>query len=186
MRILIAGIVGGIVMFMWGAFSHMVIGMGEAGVKNAPNEPAVVAALKANLTEPGFYFVPGMDMSREQTAEEKAAWTAAYTTGPNAIIVYHPTGETPMSPRQFGVELGSNIAAALIVALFFTWLTPSFSKRVALATLVGLVAWLSVNVSYWNWYRFPGSMMASELIEELIGWFLVGLVMAFIVRSGRT
>src|SRR4051794_20716805 len=117
MRIVIAAIVGGIVMFMWGAVSHMLTPIGEMGMKTIPNETAVVSTLQSNLNEPGFYFIPGMDMSKELTPEEKAAWAAKYEKGPNAIVIYQPTGETPMSPKQFGIELASNIAAALVVAL---------------------------------------------------------------------
>ena len=87
-----------------------------------------------------------------------------------------------MSPKQFAVELGTNILAAIFVALFFTWMTPSFSKRVVLATLIGLVAWLSIDVSYWNWFRFPGSFITGELIDQVVGWFVAGLVMAFIAK----
>ena len=182
MRIIIAGIIGGIVMFMWGAVSHMVLPVGEMGLKAIPNETAVVADLRANITEPGMYFIPGMDMSRAQTPEEEAAWTEKYTAGPNALLIYHPTGETPMSPRQFAAELGTDILASIFVALFFTWMTPSFSKRVVLATLIGLVAWLSIDVSYWNWFRFPGSFIAGELVDQVVGWFAAGLVMAFIAK----
>jgi len=34
-RILIAGLVGGIVVFIWSAFSHMVLPLGEAGLARA-------------------------------------------------------------------------------------------------------------------------------------------------------
>ena len=183
MRIVIAAIVGGIVMFMWGAVSHMLTPIGEMGMKTIPNETAVVSTLQSNLNEPGFYFIPGMDMSKALTPEEKDAWAAKYEKGPNAIVIYQPTGETPMSPKQFGVELASNIAAALVVALLMTWMVASFSKRVAMAALIGLTAWLSINVSYWNWYHFPIAMVTGELIDQVVGWFLSGIVMAFILRK---
>ena len=182
MRILVAGLAGGIVLFIWGAVSHMVLGVGEMGFKTIPNEVSVVSNLKANLSEPGMYIVPGMDMTRTPTAEEQAAWTAKYQEGPNALVIYQPTGVAPFSPQQLGIELLSNILAAIVVALMLSWLVPSFSKRVALATLFGLGAWLSIDVSYWDWYRFPSEFITGELIEQVVGWFIAGLVMAFIVR----
>src|SRR4051794_9427438 len=113
MRILMAALAGGLVMFVWSAVAHMFLGVGEAGIKPIPNEAPVVAALKANISEPGLYFVPGMDMTRRPTDEEAAAWTAKYQAGPNAIIVYTPAGDTPMSSRQLGIEFASNVLAAL-------------------------------------------------------------------------
>jgi hypothetical protein len=183
MRIIIAAIVGGIVMFVWGAASHMLTPIGEMGLKTTPNEAPIVSALQSNLNEPGFYFIPGMDMHKEVSAEEQAAWTARYEKGPNAIVIYQPTGETPMSPKQLGTEFISNILAALVVALLMTWTVGSFAKRVAMATLVGLTAWLSIDVSYWNWYHFPIGMITGELLEQVIGWLLTGFVMAFILRN---
>jgi hypothetical protein len=52
-----------------------------------------------------------------------------------------------------------------------------------LATLIGIVGWISIDVSYWNWYRFPTSYVADALIEQAVGWFLSGLAMAFVLRS---
>lgn len=182
MRIVIAGIVGGIVMFAWGAVSHMLLGVGTVGVKSLPNEAAVVAAMKANIPDPGLYFAPGIDMSRTLTDEEKAAWTQKYEAGPNVFLVYRPTGVTPFSPRQLGVEFASNVLAALVGAFMLGMTVPSFGKRVAVATLIGLAAWLSINVSYWDWYRFPANFVASELVEQVVGWFLSGLAMAFLLK----
>src|SRR5262245_39351587 len=130
MRVIIAGIVGGIVMFAWGFVSHMFLGVGEAGVKPMPNDEAVIACLKDNLPDAGLYFSPAMDMSRTPTTEEQAAWMAKYEAGPNVFLVYRPVGITPLSPRQLGLELASNILAALFGAFILSLVQPSFLKRV--------------------------------------------------------
>jgi hypothetical protein len=183
MRLIIAAILGGLVMFMWGAFSHMVIGLGNSAFKQVPNEAVVTAALKANMAEPGFYFIPGMDMTREPTEEEMAAFTARHQEGPTASIIYHPTGSEVMSPRQLGVELASNIAAAFVVGLILMFAAVGFGRGVIIATLIGLTAWLSIDVSYWNWYLFPANFVIPELIDQVAGWFLSGLVLAFVLRK---
>ena len=36
MRLLLAGIVGGIVVFIWGAITHVVLPLGEMGIQNLP------------------------------------------------------------------------------------------------------------------------------------------------------
>ena len=188
MRILIAGIVGGIVMFVWGAFSHMMLGVGEAGVQSLPNEEAMVACMKQNIPNAGLYFAPGIDMSRTMSEAEQAAWAAKYEAGPNVFLVYRPVGIHPMGFHQLGFEFLSNFLAALVGAFMLTWTVPSFWKRVGLATLIGLAAWLSINVSYWDWYRFPANFVASELLEQIVGWGLSGAAMAMILRnmvSGR-
>jgi hypothetical protein len=69
-KILIAGILGGIVAFLWSSFAHMVLPTGDMGVRSLPGEDAIVAAMKQSIHEPGLYFFPGMDMSRKLTPEE--------------------------------------------------------------------------------------------------------------------
>ena len=39
MRIILAGIAGGIAMFIWTNCSHTILPLGEAGVRMLPNEP---------------------------------------------------------------------------------------------------------------------------------------------------
>jgi hypothetical protein len=183
MRLIIAAVLGGIVMFMWGAFSHMVLNMYGTSMKQAPNEAAVMAALKENIKEPGWYFVPGMDMTRQPTDEEMAAFTEKHKAGPTAAIIYNPTGSDIMTPTQLGTELVSNIAAAFMAALILSFAAVGFFRGAVITTLIGVAGWLSINASYWNWYQFPTGFVTAELIDQAAGWFLSGLVIAFIMRT---
>jgi hypothetical protein len=182
MKLVIAAVLGGLVMFAWGALAHTFLGVGEAGVMPMPNDESITSALKARLTEPGIYFFPGMYMTKQATQAEWDSWAAKYKEGPNGMLVYHPTGEEPMSVKQLLVELGSNIAAALVVGMILIFATVSWGRGVIISTLVGLSGWLSINVSYWNWYGFPAKFVTSELIEQVVGWVLSGFVMAYILR----
>lgn len=182
MRLILAGILGGIVMFAWGALSHTVLQIGDSGVKMLPNEAAVVESLKANITEPGYYFAPGMDMQHQASEAEQAAWTEKYKAGPTAIIVYQPTGREPMPPKLLLVELASNVVACLIVAFLLSMGMFSFIGRVISATLIGVTGWVSIMVSYWNWYRYPDAFVLAEGIDQVVSWFLAGLAIAIIIR----
>jgi hypothetical protein len=62
----------------------------------------------------------------------------------------------------------------------------SYLARVLAATCFGLFAWLAISISYWNWYRFDPKFTLSEGIEQTVGWFLAGLVMAAIVKRRAT
>jgi hypothetical protein len=180
-RIIIAGILGGLAMFCWSAFSHMVLQI-DAGVDQLKNEAAVVSSLQANITEPGFYFVPGMDMNHASEAEQ-AEWAKKYEAGPNAIIIYHPTGENPMGPAKFGTELASNILACLFAAFTISLIAGGFLTRAIAGVLFGVIGWLSIDASYWNWYRFPTKMVTGELLDQLGGWLAAGIVIALIVKG---
>ena len=72
-KILIGGVVGGIVIFFWGFVSHMLLPARRDGDATLPQEEGVAAAMKDEVPEPGLYFVPGRDMSKIAIAEEMQA-----------------------------------------------------------------------------------------------------------------
>lgn len=183
MRLMVGAVLAGVVMFMWGALSHMVLGIGDAGLSPMPNEAAVSSVMKDNITAPGMYFMPGIDMAHRSETAVHDAWAAKYKEGPTALLIYNPTGEDPMSAKQFIVELGSDIAAALVVGMILSLGAVGFSRSVTIATLTGLAGWLSINVSYWNWYRFPSNFVTAELIDQIVGWMLAGFVLGFMVKK---
>ena len=59
-RYFFAAILGGIAMFIWTSIAHMVLPLGETGVRELPNESAMMDAFKTNLGESrGLYIFPG-------------------------------------------------------------------------------------------------------------------------------
>ena len=182
-RIIIAGILGGLAMFSWSAVSHVALGL-DFGIKRLPNEAAVVSSLQANITEPGFYFIPGMNMINPTEAEQ-AEWSKKYEAGPNAIVIYHPDGEATFGPSRMGIELGSNILAWLFAAFAGSFVSGGFLLRTIIGPIFGLVGWLSIVASYWNWYRFPTKMVQTELFDQLGGWLVAGVVIALVVKGRK-
>lgn len=183
-KIVFAALAGGLVVFVWGAISHMALPIGEMGLKNLPDEPAVLSALGASIPEPGLYFYPGLDM-KTATEEEQAAWAEKVKNGPSGLLLYRPNGGEAMSPRLLGGELFSNILAAWIAAIVVAMISAPFGRRVLVVGLLGLFAWLSLSASHWIWYGFPTAFVGAELIDQVIGWLLAGLVIAKIVPRPR-
>jgi hypothetical protein len=141
-----------------------------------------MAPMKANLREPGIYFIPGMDM-QHATEAEQAAWAEKYKAGPRGLLVYQPTGADPMGAGMLLTELASNILACVCAAVILSWLALGFLGRVIASVLVGIAGWFSILVSMWNWYAFPTDYTAAQAVEQVVGWLLAGIVMASIVRG---
>ncbi|TDJ79549.1 MAG: hypothetical protein E2O39_00790 [Planctomycetota bacterium] len=57
-RIVIGGIVGGIVMFFWGFVAHTFLPLGKMGTSRFTSEEVMVTALASSAVESGLYFVP--------------------------------------------------------------------------------------------------------------------------------
>jgi hypothetical protein len=178
----LGGLLGGAAMFFWGAVSHMVLPVGEMGVRTAKPEAeaAMVAAMREALPEPALYLVPGTDPSQAMTPEAQDAWLARLAAGPTALVAWNPGPGTALGPRPLAIELLSNLAVCLIAAWVLTRLAPgtSYFRRVGVVVLFGLFAVLSVQVSYWAWYSFPGRYLAGQIVEQIVGCALAGVVVA--------
>ena len=187
-RVLLAGLLGGLVIFVWGSLSHMVLGLGEIGVKGMPNEDAVLAALHTSVPEPGFYFFPSMGLSPNSPREQRMAVMAEIekkaSTGPSGIVVFHPNNGVTFSAPRLMTELALNVAQALLAAILLAWATGlgTYVSRVLFVATAGLLASLSTNVQYWNWYGFPSDYTAAYIANELVAFVVCGLVVAAIVK----
>ena len=182
-RVAIAAVLGGIAMFVWGAVSHMLTPLGEAGMQSMPaaGEPAVTGALSANVPGDGMYMFPGMDDRARNTDEGREEWTRRYATGPSGLLIYHAHGGPTMSGQLLGTELLTNILAVAVAAWAATH-ARTFGRRLALVTAFALAAWLSIEASYWNCYGFPINYALAQLVDQVAGFFFAGLVVAKIVR----
>ena len=185
-KIILAGILGAVIAFVWSAVVHTnpLTGMMGLSMLNA-KEDAVMAAVKENVPQPGLYFFPGMDMSKSCTKEEEAAWTAKYKAGPAGLLLVQPNGGDPMPPSMLIIEFVSTLGGALIAAFILAATVGSYVRRVAMVMLLGLFGWLAISVSQWNWYAFPFAFVALDAIDQVIGWLLAGLLMAKLIKPAK-
>lgn len=181
-KVLLPGILGGLLVFGWNAVSHLILPIGEMGFKTIPSkEDAVLTAMKSNIQESGLYFMPGHDMSRGPTVEEMRK----YELGPTAFLIYHPTGGQAMSPWQLIRQALFNILGGLIAAFIISTTVASLTTRAVMVMLMGLFAWLAINASYWNWYRFPADFTIGQGLDRVIGWLLGGFLIAWMIQRAE-
>ncbi len=186
-RTLIAGILGGVIAFVWSAIVHMMPFTGTLGLSMMnEKEDAVLSALSANLPPPGLYFFPGMDMTKTMTKEQEAAWTAKYKAGPSGLLLLQPKGGEPMDASQLVIEFFSTLLGALIAASILSVTIGSRMCRAAIVAMIGLFGWLAIGVSQWNWYAYPFSFIVLDAIDQVIGWLLAGFLMARLIKPVQT
>jgi len=187
MRILVAAIFGGIVMFFWGFVAHMLLGLGNPGIHQPVHEDVVLSSLHEGLGDtPGVYILPSFDPKQWNDLAARAAYAKKTSTSPYAWVVYLPQGDdmTDMH-RQLPHQWASDTLASLALAFVMGLAAIGFAKRLSIAAAAAVFAWLSVLVPYWNWYRFPGALTWAALAEQLIGWLLAGAVMAWWIGRGE-
>jgi hypothetical protein len=182
MRILVAGLIGGIVMFFWGAVAHMALPIGEMGMKVADGQGSAIAALQASATQgAGVYMLPGMSPEQWQDEASRKAFVEQHQASPYAFVVYQPGGNPALSDMAPNLvkQFASDVLAALVAAWVLALGPMAFGRRVLAAGAMGLFAWLAVQVPYWNWYLFPLDFTLAALVEQVVGWLLAGMAMAW-------
>jgi hypothetical protein len=98
--------------------------------------------------------------------------------------MYHPSRNVSF-PRLLVTELGTNILQVLLAVILLGQTTLStFGGRWAFVTVAGVLAAISTNVSYWNWYGFPGEYTLGYSFTVAIGFVFAGLVAAAMLKPG--
>ena len=187
MKILLAGILGGIVMFIWTSIAHMFLPLGEAGISEIPNESAVLSAMQSNIGEQtGLYIFPGPSVGKNATRQEKNEamkhMAEKMATNPSGILMYHGPGRPFTIGKWLGIEFGTELLEAILVVFLLAQTgIATFAGRVGFVLLAGILAALATNVSYWNWYGFPCVYTAGYMFIQIIGFLCVGIVAAFVL-----
>ncbi len=191
-RIFLAALLGGIAMFIRTSFAHMALPLGEAGIREIPNESAVLDAMQSNIGDKSsLYIFPGFGLgdnpTKEAEAEAMKNMGANLAKHPSGILMYHPAGSRPlMMVRWLSVEFATELVEAFLVLFLLaqTRLT-SFGARVGFVVLTGVLVALGTNISYWNWYGFPTGYTASYMLIQVVGFLCIGLVGALILKKQR-
>jgi len=188
-RVLIAGLLGGVAMFIWSAIAHMFLPLGEVGVSEIPNEPAVLSAMQANMgTQAGFYIFPGTGLgksaSKQEREEAMRRMAADYSNHSSGILVYHPPGQSFTFSKYLGIEFLAEVLES-IVAVFLLAQTrlAGFGARVGFVTAAGFLAAFATNISYWNWYGFPTDYTATYMFTQVVSFLCAGLVIGLVLKN---
>ena len=136
----------------------------------------------------GLYIFPGLGVGKNATREEKnkamKQMQQRIAANPSGLLMYHPPGRQFAFGKSLVIEFSTEVLQAILVI----WLLAqtrigSLSGRVGFVLIAGILAAITTNVSYWNWYGFPGVYTVSYILIEIVGFFLVGIVAALLLRK---
>ena len=187
-RILLAGIVGGVVMFVWNFVAHDLLPLGEMGVRVMTNEDAITSALQTNLGDNmGFYIFPSGGLTAGATREQKqAAMKKAeeqMASGAAGVLIYRPKRIFNF-PKRLVIQFATDVAEALLaVFLLAQTRITGFAGKVGFVLTAGILAAITTNVPYANWYGFPKDFTLGQMLTQTIGFLLVGIVAGLILKS---
>jgi hypothetical protein len=185
-RILLAGILGGVVMFIWSFVAHDVLPIGDLGVKVMPNEDAVTSALQTSLGDnPGFYIFPSGGLTPDATGEQKKAamkkMEEQMAAGAFGVLIYRPKRVFNF-PKRLGIEFATEVLESILAIWLLAQTQISrFRCRVGFILVAGILASITTNVPYMNWYGFPKIYELGYMTTQIVGFLLMGIVAALVL-----
>lgn len=187
MRTIVAGLIGGLVFFFWGAIAHMALGLGDRGVHYGKTADATLSAMASEFVVPGIHVVPSLPEEAMTDEAAVAAFTRDSAGKGYAFVVYAPGGNPGMADMgpNLGTQWASDTVAALLAALVLSLLPGGFGQRVAVAAALGAFATVAVLLPFWNWYLFPMEFVLGNLAKHVLGWAAAGAAMAWWLGRGR-
>ncbi len=188
-RILLAGVLGGLAMFIWASIAHMVVPLGSTGVREIPNEANVLGAMQSSLGQTsGLYIFPGLGAGSNPTTAQRNAAMKDYgpklAANPSGLLIYHPPGAKGITGGKLGLEFLTEVVETLLAVLLLAQTRlESYAGKVGFIVLVGIIAALATNIPYWNWYGYPGNYTAAYMTTQIVGYLSAGLVAAAVMKN---
>lgn len=188
-RVLLASILGAVAMFAWTSIAHMVLPLGATGVSQIPNETPVLSAMNASIgTQHGLYMYPALGVppnaSMKEMRDAMPAYQQKLATMPSGLIIYHPPGQTGMTGAMLGLEFGKEFVITLLaLALLSMTRLSTYGAKIGFVAMVGVIAAMATNVSYFVWYGFPGNYTLAYMFVEFMGFVAAGLAGAAVMKQ---
>jgi hypothetical protein len=161
----------------------MVLPWHAAVVNTFTDETAMAQALTANAPLSGMYILPnphkhepGMTEAQRQAAEDDGM--KRMMSGPFLFASVALHGARDMGRAMFLNVLGNIISAELVMWLLLQTASLTYWGRVGFVVVLALAITMIAYFPYWIWWSFAASFTLVEFVDHLIGWFLVGLVIA--------
>ena len=184
-KVLLAGVVGGIILFIWGALAWTVLPLHSNSIFTMANEDSVVAVMKSAMNNHAVYMFPGRPLVMSDKAAEDA-WTKKFAQGPIGMVIYNPAGSSPMMPLEMALGLVDAILTCMLAAWLLSRSTAARSgyfARVAYCGMLGLFISLAVHVLNWNWMGYPLDYTTGLIADTMVGWVLAGAAIAIVVKA---
>jgi hypothetical protein len=179
---IVGGIVGGIILFIWGFISWAVMDWHEYTINgNHEGVAAVVDGMGENLPETGVYYFP--PKPSDPAMEE--AWTESHKIQPHGLIFYTKETGDIMPPSMFLRGFCVDVIASMMAVVLLIMALPnlqSYWLRVMFVLSLGVFGVMSVHLVHGVFFTMPLTWTVGVGIDLVVSWLLVGLVLGGIVK----
>jgi hypothetical protein len=192
-KVIIGGILGAVIIFIWSFIAWGVVPLHDSTMRNIANEDSLITLMRSTMDAKTVYVFPGMPAKVPgTTSEQKEAamkeWEQKYAKGPTGMIFYDPKGSSPMMPGQMVVGfiicfLSTALAGWLLARS--TAIASGYMARVMYCGVLGIFISLVAHLTNWNWMGYPLDFTIAMMVDTIIGWILAGLGIAAVVKEKK-
>lgn len=170
-KILIGGLVGGIILFAWQTVSWTVANLHAKGQQYTAKQDSILTFLGNSGLAEGSYMLPVSapgtswdEMEKQMNASKGKPW---------AIIRYYQSMDINM-----GMNMAKGILSNIIIVCLLCWLfaqigSKNFSTYFLGSIVIGLICF--TNGAYTGHIWYPLQDINAYLIDALVSWGLVGI-----------
>ena len=174
-KVIIGALLGGVILLFWQTAVHMVLGIYNDAFVELTDPVVVEKVLRENLTGSGMIVIP-LPEPGDTDAEAKAM--EKLTTGFSLFGAVNLAGRHGFG-AMLGVQFALNVlASALLMFVLLAANTPTLGSRLALVLCFAVFAVLTELIPNWNWGGSSLAYIGRQIGEQIVGWALVGLVLA--------
>jgi hypothetical protein len=172
-RRLLLSLLGSLILFFWGFVGHVALGLYDPAFHHFEDEAAVAAVVEANARGAGIHYLPAEPLRDGSQAE--------------VFFNVVPAGER----SGFGAMVGRDlligaVAVFAVLTLLGGGHGGGYWQSVGRFALAGFALGFVVHAYYWNWFDFPALYFGLSVLDQVIGWTLVGLALSpLLLRSAE-
>ena len=106
-------------------------------------------------------------------------------SGASGVLIYRPKRVFNF-PKRLCIQFATDVAEALL-AVFLLAQTGirGFGGKVGFVFTAGILAAITTNVPYANWYGFPKDFTLGQMSIQILGFLLIGIVAALVFPKRR-
>ena len=174
-KVIIGALLGGVVLLLWQFAVRELLGIYDDAFVKLEDPAAVEAVLKENLPGSGMIKIPHPKPGNTD-AEAKAM--EKLTTGFSLFGAVNLAGRHGFG-AMLGVQFALNVLASAVLMFVLLAANPStLGSRIALVLCFAMFAVLTELIPNWNWGGSSLAYIGRQIGEQIVGWALVGLVLA--------
>jgi len=181
-RVILGSFLAAVVFFFWGFFYWSVSPLAKIMMPKHPKEEVLVDLVREHTPTSGFYFYPGL-IEGDDSAEK---WMEARTRGPIGMVIVVKEGMNPADGATMGKGFVHGWVSCLLAACLLAMSAkglPTYAARVGYVFFLGLLATVTIFGSQVIWFGHPLPYSAFSMAYYVLGFLLVGLVLAAFVKS---